>query len=136
RDPPRGRAPGGVELPADAVALERRVDDDLGTIERAAALGVVVREHAVGGEVFPAVEHVVALPEHDEARTHADHSVLVPVDGDELSLPEDAQVGPELLRRPGPGVRRDAPAEVAAAIEVARLRVPAEDPLVPARGAA
>ena len=82
-------APRGVELPADAMALERRVDEHLGPIQRAPALGVVVREHAVDGEVFPAVQHVVSVPEHDEARAHADHLVLLPVNGDELPLRED-----------------------------------------------
>jgi hypothetical protein len=115
-------------LAADAVALQRRIDDHLRPVHRAAVHGVVVGEHAVGSEVLPGVEIIVALPAHDETGRHADHAVSLSVEGDELALREHPQVRGELLRRPGFLVRVDAPAQVPDLGEVARLGVADVDP--------
>ena len=54
--------------------------------------GIVIGEHAVGGEALPVIQHVVIVPIDNQAGGHAHHGFARLQHGDALSFGEDAQV--------------------------------------------
>jgi len=82
----------GVQRFADTQSPALRVGHDLGPIQRAAMLGVVVGEHARIGEAQPVFGERIVVPPHDETCGHPDDDVRIVVNHHKLAFREDVQM--------------------------------------------
>ena len=130
----RQGAASAVDFVANAMMLQRRVDNDLGSVQRPAAMRIVIGEHAVGGESVPVVERRVIFPIDDQAGAHADNLFLGTMHRHELALGKDAEMRRKLFGIPWRSVGIDARTQFRYGGEVTRLGISHQDRLIGSRG--
>ena len=129
-----GQAPArGVDFVADAMMLQRGIDNDLRPVQRTAAMRIVIGEHAVSGESLPVVERLVIFPVDNQAGAHADNIFLRAMHRDELALGEDAEMRRKLFGTPRGGVGINARTQFTDCGEITRLGISYKDGLIGSR---